>query len=434
MTAVGSGSTVMPPEVLAAPPEPTAAADPKRSPAGAQPTSASPSPPRLASLDAYRGFVMFLMMAGLTMSFVSVSRALPGNPLWAFLAFHQTHAQWVGCSLHDLIQPSFSFIVGVALPFSIASRLARGHTMGKLTLHAAWRSLLLIALGVFLRSVGRPQTNFTFTDTLAQIGFGYTFLFLLGFRSVRTQWIAFALLLIGDWLFFALYPAPGPNFDFTKVGVTPEWFAQHGLHGFASHWNMNSNAAAAFDVWFLNLFPQQNRFAFNPGATCTLNFIPTLATMILGLIAGETLRSSRSPQRKLQWLALAGLITLISALFIGGMGFCPVVKRIWTPSWVLFSGGWCLLLMAAFFLVLDIWQFRRWSFPLLVIGMNSIAAYCLVHLIDSFIRSSLVTHLGKAPFLIFGKAFETFLLGTSSLLVLWLILFWMYRRKIFLRI
>jgi len=391
-------------------------------------------PPRLVSLDAYRGFVMFLMMAGLTASFVSVARALPDDRLWAFLAHHQSHVPWLGCSLHDLIQPSFSFIVGVALPFSIASRLARGQTMGKLTQHAAWRSLLLIALGVFLRSVGKPQTFFTFTDTLAQIGFGYTFLFVLGFRSVRAQWIAFALLLIGDWLLFALYPVPGAGFDYAQVGVTPQWFAEHGLHGFDAHWNMNSNAGWAFDVWFLNLFPQQTRFAFNPGATCTLNFIPTLATMILGLIAGETLRSDRTPLQKVRWLTVAGLITLAAGWGIGASGVCPVIKKLWTPSWVLFSGGWCLLLMAVFYFVLDVWQYRRWAFPLIVIGLNSIAAYCLVHLIDSFIRSSLLTHVGKAPFLIFGKPFETFLTGTASLLVLWLMLFWMYRRKIFLRI
>ena len=424
----------MPSEALTSPAERVGPVDSKRR-AASPPPNPPPTPaPRLASLDAYRGFVMFLMMAGLTMSFVSVSRALPNNPLWAFLAHHQSHALWLGCSLHDLIQPSFSFIVGVALPFSIAARKARGQTMGRLTLHAAWRSLLLIALGIFLRSVGKPQTLFTFTDTLAQIGFGYTFLFLLGFRSVRTQWIAFALILLGDWLLFALYPAPGADFDFAAVGVTPEWFAQHGLHGFESHWNMNSNAASAFDVWFLNLFPQQPRFTFNPGATCTLNFIPTLATMILGLIAGETLRSERSPWHKLRWLAVAGLLSLAAGWGIGALGICPVIKRIWTPSWVLFSGGWCLLLMAAFYLVLDMWQKRGWAFPLVVIGLNSIAAYCLVHLIDGFIRSSLLTHLGHAPFLVFGKPFETFLLGTASLLVLWLMLYWMYRRTIFLRI
>lgn len=398
------------------------------------PETPAPTSQRLVSLDAYRGFVMLLMMAGLTASFVSVSRALPDNALWAFLAHHQSHVPWLGCSLHDLIQPSFSFIVGVALPFSIATRRARGQTMEKLTLHAAWRSVLLVALGVFLRSVGKPHTFFTFTDTLAQIGFGYTFLFLLGFRSVRVQWIAFALILVGDWLLFAWYPAPGADFDYAKVGVTTEWFAQNGLHGFASHWNMNSNAAWAFDVWFLNLFPQQSRFEFNPGATSTLNFIPTLATMILGLVAGETLRSDRPPMQKVRWLAVAGFVTLVAGWGMSALGICPAVKKLWTPSWVLFSGGWCLLLMAVFYVVLDVWQKRAWAFPLIVIGFNSIAAYCLVHLTDGFIRSSLLTHLGKAPFLVFGKPFETFLLGTASLLVLWLVLLWMYRRKIFLRI
>ncbi len=398
--------------------------------------STAPTTPsqRLVSLDAYRGFVMLLMMAGGTLGLSAVSKAVPESGFWRFLAFHQTHSQWLGCSLHDLIQPSFSFIVGVALPFSISARLAKGATMGRLTLHAAWRSLLLIFLGVFLRSVGKPQTLFGFTDTLAQIGFGYTFLFLLGFRSVRAQWIAFVLILIGDWLLFALYPLPGPQFDYAKVGVPAEWLAQYGLSGFAAHWNMNSNAAWAFDVWFLNLFPREAPFEFNSGATCTLNFIPTLATMILGLIAGQTLHSDRTPMQKVRWLAIGGAVALVLGWGMGALGWCPVVKKLWTPSWVLFSGGWCLLLMALFYLVIDLWKLRAWSFPLLVVGLNSIAAYCLVHLIDGFIRSSLTTHLGGNTFLVFGKVYQPLLLGGSSLLVFWLMLFWMYRRKLFLRI
>ena len=391
-------------------------------------------PQRLVSLDAYRGFVMLLMMAGLTLSIPSVARALPDSRIWAFLGHHQSHVDWLGCSLHDLIQPSFSFIVGVALPFSIAARTARGQTMGKLTLHAAGRSLLLIALGVFLRSVGKHQTLFGFTDTLAQIGFGYTFLFMLGFRSVRAQWIVFAMLLVGDWLMFALYPAPTDAFDYSKVGVTAEWLAKNGLHGFESHWNLSANAAWAFDVWFLNLFPREAPFVANPGGTCTLNFITTLATMILGLIAGETLRSERTPVQKVRWLVVAGVVALLAGWGLGALSVCPVVKKLWTPTWVLFSGGWCLLLMALFYLVIDVWQRRTWSFPLMVIGLNSIAAYCAVHLMNGFIRSSLLTHLGADSFRIFGKAYEPLLLGGASLLLFWLMLFWMYRRKVFLRI
>ena len=168
--------------------------------------------------------------------------------------------------------------------------------------------------------------------------------------------------------------------------------------------------------------------------TSTLNFIPTLATMILGLIAGQTLHSERTQMQKVRWLVVAGAITLVLGWGIGALGWCPVVKRLWTPSWVLFSGGWCLLLMALFYLVIDVWKLRAWAFPLLVVGLNSIAAYALAHLIDAFIRSSLLTHLGRNTFLVLGKAYEPLLLGGSTLLVLWLTLFWMYRRKLFLRI
>ena len=101
--------------------------------------------------------------------------------------------------LHDMIQPSFSFLVGVALPFSLASRLARGQSPGRMAGHAVWRSLVLVFLGIFLRSIGHRQTNFTFEDTLSQIGLGYTFLFLLGMRSVRVQWIAFVAIVVGYW-------------------------------------------------------------------------------------------------------------------------------------------------------------------------------------------------------------------------------------------
>ena len=397
------------------------------------PAPSSPAPPRLVSLDAYRGFVMLLMMGGLV-NLPAVAKALPDSALWQFLAFHQSHVEWIGCSLHDLIQPSFSFIVGVALPFSIAARMARGQTRWRLTLHAFGRALLLIALGVFLRSIGKPQTVFTFEDTLSQIGLGYGFLFLLGFRPVRDQWIAFAALLIGYWLAFALHPLPGADFEYAKVGVPPDWLAQHGLTGFAAHWQKNANFAWAFDKNFLDHFPRAKPWVSNPGGYSTLSFIPTLATMILGLLAGGTLRSERAPMRKIRWLALAAITALAAGWLLGALGVCPVVKRIWTPAWTLYSGGWCLLLLAVFHLIVDVWQWRAWAFPLVVIGLNSIAAYCMEHLFAGFIRSALVTHFGKEAFLFFGKAYESLVLGGATLLVLWLLLFWMYRRKIFLRI
>src|SRR5213080_849914 len=183
---------------------------------------AAPAAGRNVSMDTYRGLVMLLMMAEV-LQLSRVSAAYPTSLFWKVLAFNQTHVEWAGCSLHDTIQPGFSFLVGVALPYSIAARLARGATFHRMFVHALWRSLLLIALGIFLRSTHSSQTNFTFEDTLTQIGLGYPFLFLLGFRPPRWQWIALGTILSCYWLAWALYPVPGPGFDYAAVGVPADW-------------------------------------------------------------------------------------------------------------------------------------------------------------------------------------------------------------------
>src|SRR5882724_6712485 len=400
---------------------PSAAPDSVRSP---QPVS------RNIAVDAYRGFVMFLMMAEV-LELARVAAAYSGIWFWAFLGLNQTHVEWFGCSLHDLIQPSFSFLVGVALPYSIASRLAKGGTFGKMFLHALWRSALLIWLGIFLRSMHSPQTNFTFEDTLTQIGLGYPILFLLGFRPPRWQWTALGVILSGYWLAWALYPVAGPGYDYQAVGVPADW--QHHYTGLAAHWNKNNNLGQAFDVWFLNLLPRARPFVANVGGYLTLSFIPTLGTMILGLVAGRWLRRE-SPRVPMQRLLIAGVIGIAAGLLLHVSGICPVVKRIWTPSWTLFSGGVCFLFLAGFSWVIDVKGYKKWAFPLVVIGMNSIAAYMIAHLFDKFITDSFRIHLGNAPFLIFGPGMQPFMQGLAVLTTYWLILYWMYKRKIFLRI
>lgn len=365
------------------------------------------APVRLASLDAYRGFVMLLLM-GEALRSCDVAAARPGSVFWAFFCHHQSHVPWVGGSLHDLIQPSFSFLVGAALPFSLAARSAAGQSRRRLILHAVRRAVILVALGIGLRSIGRPQVYFTFEDTLTQIGLGYAFLFLLALRPARDQWLALGALLVGYWAAFAAYPAPAPDFDHAAVGVPPEW--PHHLGGFAAHWNKNSNLAWAFDTWFLNLFPRERPFAFNGGGYATLSFIPTLATMILGLLGGRWLRGDATPAARARWLLVAGLLALASGALLGALGICPVVKRIWTPSFALWSGGWCFLILAGAFYAIDVAGYRRWAFPLVVVGMNSIAAYCLYEV------SARVAH------------------GVALVMVLWLVLFWMYRRRLFLRV
>jgi len=151
---------------------------------------------RVVSLDVLRGTVMALMLNEAT-RLPQVARSFPDSAVWGFIALNTEHVPWQGCSLHDLIQPAFSFLVGAALPFSIASRKAKGQSFGHMVAHAAWRALLLIALGIFLRSASSQQTYFTFEDTLTQIGLGYVFLFLLGFTRVRTQVMVALVILIG---------------------------------------------------------------------------------------------------------------------------------------------------------------------------------------------------------------------------------------------
>ncbi len=362
---------------------------------------------------------MFLLIAE-RFDIGAVAKALPDSRLWHFLHAQQSHVAWTGCVLHDMIQPSFSFLVGVALPFSLASRRAKGQSAGAMTLHAFARGLILVFLGIALRSVGFPQTNFTFEDTLTQIGLGYAFLFLLATRPVRDQWVAFGAILAGYWLAFALWPL-----DPTSQPLT----------GFAAHWNKNTNPASAFDTWFLNLFPRQKPFIENGGGYVTLSFIPTLGTMILGLLTGGILKSARSTWEKVRWLAIAAFISLATGWLLGALGICPVVKRIWTPAWVLFSGGWCFAFMAAFLALIDLRGWRAWSFPLVVIGMNSIAAYVMAEwLFYAFIRDAWKRHVSARFFEMFGTAYAAFVLGTCVVLTFWLILFWMYRRRIFLRI
>jgi heparan-alpha-glucosaminide N-acetyltransferase len=397
---------------------------------------ARPGGRRLDSIDAYRGLVMFLMLAEV-LHFCQVAKAVPGHAVWAFLCRQQSHVEWVGCTLHDLIQPSFSFLVGVALVFSLANREARGQSLGRMTLHAFWRGLVLVALGIFLRSLRSNRTNYTFEDTLTQIGLGYPFLFLLGLRPRRDQWIALVLILVGIWAAFALRPLPPSDFDYASVGVSSNWLAEHGLHGFAAHWQKNSNLAWAFDRWFLNLLPRERPFTHNGGGYATLSFIPTLATMILGLIAGGWLREGYAagrPGATIARLSIAGLIGLATGWGLDAAGVCPLVKRIWTPSWVLFSGGWCFLFLAGFHAVIEGAGLRAWAFPLRVIGRNSIAAYLFSWLFEGFIAENLTRHLGEGAFRVFGDAYEPLLHGAAVLIIMWLILFWMDRRKIYLKI
>ncbi len=404
---------------------------------------------RVASIDVYRGMVMFLMLAEV-LHLEKIRKVFDGETAVGKIAdwirFHVTHVEWTGCSLHDMIQPSFTFLVGVSMVFSIAMRASKGQSRREMLLHALGRSLTLVFLGIFLRSLGKPSTNFTFDDTLTQIGLGYWIAFLVSFLSTRWLVCFLTVLLSGYWLAFILYPSPAPDFSYSSVGVPNDW-PHHWKEGFLTHFNKNSNLAWAFDQWWMNLFPREKPFEFSGGGYATLSFIPTLGTMILGLLAGRTLQSDWSWSKKFLMLIAAGIVMMACAYGLERAGICPIVKRIWTPSWTLWSGGICFLWLACLGYLCDRIGWTRWAFPFLVVGANSIVAYVMSWTMEKWTIDALQRHFGStirgcssqiASIVGIDPAKGDFvtnlLLGVLTLFVFWWILYWLFRRRIFVRI
>ena len=279
----------------------------------------SEKPARLMSLDVYRGFVMLAMASsGLALTRISgdnrVLTQFDGTEwagawetLWSTLEYQLSHVAWTGCSAWDLIQPSFMFMVGVSLPFSMARRDAEGTAGWRSFLHAVWRSVVLVGLGVALSSrIDNGIMSFTFANVLCQIGLGYSFLYLLRGLSLKRLTGAASLILIGYGAWFALQPIDQAEVELTKQFLTeqylkklednpnlepPNW-SQFREGSWAAHWNKHTNAAAQVDRDLLNRLPRLEEpwngkgFWANTGGYQTLNFIPSLATMIFGLMAG----------------------------------------------------------------------------------------------------------------------------------------------------
>ncbi len=383
-----------------------------------------------------------LLMASSGFGIVQMAAANPGSA-WEFVMPQFAHQAWQGCSLWDLIQPSFMFMVGMSVPFSYAKRREHGQGFLGMAWHALTRSILLVALGVMLATkAGDKHTVFLFTNVLAQIGLGYFILFLmtrLGWEYLLA-WII--LILAGYTWFFFNHPLPSPE-DLAAIAGMKD--AEQGiLPGVAGHWNIHTNAAAAFDRWFLNQLPQAQSYQYTLGGYQTLNFVPALATMMLGALTGCFLmRSSKTDKGKWAALLIMGIVLVLAGtaldvkiLPVIGAKFdqytlLPVVKRIWTPSWVILSGGWVLILLSFFYGLVEILGMRKLVFPLVVVGMNSIVIYLLHSLCKDWIRDNLHKHLPDAAF----PAYWTPVIERCGVLfVLWLICWWLYKQKAFIKL
>ena len=353
------------------------------------------------------------------------------------------------------------FMVGVSMAYSYAKRQRLGHSYPRMLLHAVWRSLVLIFLGIFLISNWSSSTNWSFMNVLTQIGLGYTCLFLLWGRSFRTQAEAAVLLLAATYFF---YPHAGIDLKTgvpihaaegaTNVGVTAEW-AQQNLASVGRAWHKNANAGHFVDKqWILSHVPRQEPFAYNGGGYQTINCITSLVTMLFGLMCGELLRSQREASYKLLSLLVGGALGLGLGYGLHLSGYCPLVKRIWTPSWTLYSTGACCLILALLYSVIDVIGLRGWAYPLRVVGANSIAMYCMSQLLKPWTRNALETHFGDQVFQLkvkFGEEYyrlmfidesqdhiielyEPTIQAVTVGLVFWFVCFWMYRNRVFFRI
>ncbi len=293
--------------------------------------------------------------------------------------------------------------------------------------------LILIFLGIFLRSLRSPQTYFTFEDTLTQIGLGYVFLFLLGFTRVRTQVVTLVLILICFWAAFALYPAPGPHFDYARVGVPQNW--PHLYTGFLSHWNKNSNLSWAFDVWFLNLFPREHPVCLQRGWLVDAEFYSDARNNDLGLAGRrmaqgqwiEGTKTARTCDRG-NWLTAAR-----AGVSMGGhlphrqksldVVLHPVQRRLGGADTGRFLRAHRVERMAAMGVPAGG-------------GWNELDCHLRDELdhVGASSANALERHFGSAISVMAGPTFQPVLHGFAVMLIFWFILFWMYRRKIFLRI
>ena len=402
---------------------------------------------RLLSLDTYRGLVLVLLMLE-SVVYGWQHTLAEKSPSWftEFIEFHASHVYWAGCSFWDLIQPSFMFMVGVSMAYSFGKRKRMGDSFGTMLRHAIVRALILIGLGIFLRTTYTPTTNWTFEDVITQIGLGYVFLFLLWDKSIRTQLIAAGAILVGYWALFAFWPIGEPISKDAGWGEGNE--SKYLLDGFFAHWNINANPGHYFDQKLLNLFPRKEPFEYHGEGYNTLNFIPSLAIMIFGLVVGEILRSDRSEGSKLKTFLIWGVAGIALGAVLHLVGVCPLVKKVWTSGFTLFSGGWCLLILAALYYIIDIKKVQKWTFPFIVVGMNSIALYCMLWLLGGgmpiegsehmhwyhFVDVTLQKHLGSGYAGFLGEALEPLMKNVINGILLWLVCFWMYRKKLFIRI
>lgn len=357
---------------------------------------------RLVCVDALRGFDMLWIIGGAEV-LVSFSKA-SGIGFLSNIAVSFDHT-WGQFHFYDIIMPLFLFIVGVVMPVSFTKRLKRGDSRKTLYRHIVRRVIILYILGLIasghLLTFDSSKIHL-WTDTLHAIAIGYLVSSILILEVSRKWQITITVfLLFLYWGIMALIPIPGKG---------------------AGIYEPDTNLALYVDNLVLGHWQEAS------GWTYIITNLTFICSVMLGVFAGQILLSTQKEKNKAGLLALIGIGCVLAGKF-WGIWF-PVIHHLWTSSLVLFAGGLSFLLLSAFYLVIDVWGYRKWSFFFVVIGMNAIAVYVATHLFDfTLIGNVFVGGLSK-----WAGPWNEFLQASAALCVIWLILYRMYRMKTFIKI
>jgi predicted acyltransferase len=357
---------------------------------------------RLLSLDFYRGLTMFLLIAEFSHLFTyMVSPELEGSFIHALgRQFH--HVRWEGMRFWDLIQPFFMFIVGVAMPLSFARRMAKGDSYNNLFKHAMKRAFLMLLLGWALYCIDPGRIVFRFQNVLSQLAVTYILAFLV-IRKAPVIQIGFSvlLILISEGL-YRFFPLDGFNNAFV--------------------------AGENFGAWFNILIAGKE----DGGHWAMFNAIPTAAHTIWGVLAGQLLMSDKSNKKKMQILLITGIIGLI--IGYGLSPFTPIIKRISTSTFVFASGGWSILALALCYWVIDIMKYQKGVLFFAIVGMNPLFIYLFAHVGGANLIQKIFLPFSNALFGWTGELGAHIILSLIVLFFLWYICYWMYKKKLFIRI
>jgi predicted acyltransferase len=353
----------------------------------------------MLSLDAFRGFTMICMVGnGFGLAYFLA------NPVLGPLARQFQHVDWQGMHFWDLIQPFFMFIVGAVMPLSFTRRWEAGETWTTSLLHVLRRSLLLLLWGLIARSIQAGKPTLDVINVLGQLSFTYLVAFLVLRKSWRVQAAVAVALLAAHWAIYQFSAA---------------WFNVPGVTG---PWIKDANIG-----WYLDRLVLHKNWG---GSYATINCLSSAANTIFGVMAGALLIGPIGAARKLKVLIGCGLAGIAAGLALSSV--IPLIKKIWTPSFALYSAGWTLLALALFYWLCDLRRWTRWSTLFVIVGMNSIFIYLFHEILGGWLNrtgqvfTKWMVDAGGDPW----KAVNTLLVVAFQI---WVCV-WLYRRRIFFKL